>query len=221
MSAKTPSETVVLIHGIWMTGLDMSLLQHRLRRCGFKTVRFSYPTVRCSLKDNAARLQRFVQTLDAEIVHFVGHSLGGLLLRQFFHNYPDQRPGRIVTMGTPHAGSAIARRMGRNPFGKILLGESYKNGLRGDVPEWDGSRDMAVISGNLSIGMGRLMGRLPKPNDGTVSVAETLLPGMKTSVVLPVTHMGMLFSPQVANIACQFLRTGLIKHGKTLSLIGE
>ena len=188
-----------------MTGLDMTLLQHRLKQCGFKPVLFSYPTIHCNLKHNAARLQRFVQKLDADTVHFVAHSLGGLLVRQFFHDYPDQRPGRVVTLGTPHSGSRVARRMGSNPFGKILLGKSFVHGLRGDVPPWQGGRELAVFAGNVSVGVGRLIQQLPKPNDGTVAVKETVLPGMSKHQVFETTHMGLLFSKEVAQAACNFL----------------
>ncbi len=196
-----------------MTGLDMSLLHHRLKLCGFKPVQFSYPTIRCSLKDNATKLQRFVRQLEessgATSIHFIAHSLGGLLLRQFFHDYPDQYPGRVVTLGTPHQGSQVARRMGCNPFGKILLGESYSNGLRGDVPSWNAQRDMAVFAGKKSMGIGRLIQSLPKPNDGTVAVAETYLDDAKLHRIFPTTHMGLLVSSEVAQAVCGFLRKGI------------
>jgi pimeloyl-ACP methyl ester carboxylesterase len=205
-------ETVVLVHGIWMTGLDMSLLRHRLKECGFNTVQFSYPTIRCSLKDNAARLQRFLerylQKHDVDTIHFVAHSLGGLLLRQFFYDFPDQKPGRVVTLGTPHAGSQVAIRMGSNPFGRLLLGQSYFNGLRGDVPAWQTHHEIAVFAGNVSIGVGRLIQRLPKPNDGTVAVSETMLEGITLHRVFPTTHVGLLFSREVATAVCRFLQTG-------------
>lgn len=186
----------------------MSLLRHRLKQCGFKPVQFSYPTIRCNLKDNARSLQRFVQKLDADTIHFVAHSLGGLLLRQFFHDYPEQRPGRIVTLGTPHTGSQVARRMGGNPFSKVLLGQSYFNGLKGDVPPWQAQRELAVFAGRVSIGAGRLIQQIPKPNDGTVAVQETVLPGMTKHQVFDTTHMGLLFSKEIAQTVCEFLRSG-------------
>ena len=204
---STP-ETVVLIHGIWMTGLDMSLLRHRIKQCGFKPVQFTYPTVRCNLRDNAAKLQRFVQKLDAETIHFVAHSLGGLLLRQFFHDYPNQRPGRVVTLGTPHQGSVVARRMGSNPFSKVLLGQSFLHGLKGDVPSWQQQRELAVFAGRVSVGIGRLIQQLPRPNDGTVAVEETVLTGMNEHQVFDTTHMGLLFSDEVAQATCEFLHGG-------------
>ena len=206
-------ETVILVHGIWMTGLDMSLLHHRLKLCGFKPVQFSYPTTRCSLKDNATKLQRFVQQLEkdssASTVHFVAHSLGGLLLRQFFNDFPDQHPGRVVTLGTPHQGSHVARRMGCNPFGKMLLGKSYLHGLRGDVPSWHTKREIAVFAGRTSIGVGRLIEKLPQPNDGTVAVTETYLDGMSLHRIFPTTHMGLLFADEVAQAVCNYLHKGV------------
>jgi len=202
------AQTVVLVHGIWMPGAEMTLLARRLRHCGFRPLQFSYPSVRCDLPQNAARLHAFVQRIDTPVVHFVAHSLGGLLLRHFFHDYPQQRPGRVVTLGSPHAGSAVARRMGANPFGKALLGQSFKRGLRGDVPAWDAGRELGVIAGNVGLGVGRLVGGLRGANDGVVSLAETRLAGAADYRVFPVNHTGLLFSRDVATAVCRFLHHG-------------
>ena len=201
-------DTVVLIHGLWLTGLEMSLLRKRLRRCGFNPVQFSYPTVRCSLADNAKRLQRFVSRLDADTVHFVAHSLGGLLLRQFLHDFPEQRPGRAITLGTPHAGSLAAKNMARQKVGRLMLGRSLDGGLRGDVPAWPAGREIGVIAGDNGLGLGRLVGDFRGPNDGAVALSETRLPVMSDYRVFHVNHMGLLFSSRVAAASCAFLQTG-------------
>ncbi len=202
-------ETVVLVHGLWMTGLEMSLLRRRLRQCGFLPRQFSYPTVRCSLMDNAIRLQRFVGQIDAAAIHFVAHSLGGLLLRQFFHDYPRQRPGRIVTLGTPHGGSVAALRMAQRRIGRLLLGKSLDHGLRGDVPAWTVEREIGVIAGDLGVGMGRLMGFFADShNDGVVALSETRLAGMADYHVFHTSHGGLLFSSEVAMAVCTFLHEG-------------
>lgn len=205
------SETVVLVHGLWMTGLEMSLLRQRLRRCGFIPRQFSYPTVRCSLADNAIRLQGFIERIDTDTVHFVAHSLGGLLLRQFFHDYSLLRPGRVVTLGTPHAGSVVALRMAQRRIGRLLLGKSLAHGLRGDVPAWAVEREIGVIAGDLGVGLGRLVG-LSGPNDGAVALSETRLPVMTDYRVFHVSHSGLLFSPKVATSVCTFLRVGRFPH---------
>ncbi len=204
---------VVLVHGLWMTGLEMALLRRRLRRCGFLPCQFSYPTVRAPVVENAARLHGFLQRVSAPVVHFVGHSLGGLVIRRFFHDHPPRRPGRIVTLGTPHQGSMVARRLARHGWGRRLLGRSIEGGLLGDLPPWSGTRELGVIAGNRNLGVGLLMPGLARPNDGTVAVAETRLPEAADHVVLPASHMGLLISSAVAQLTCVFLRTGRFLRG--------
>ena len=82
MSAAQVKEMVVMVHGLRMPGWVMALLALRLRRCGFDTRVFSYPSVRTSLAENALQLSRFVARIAAPRIHFVGHSLGGLLVLQ-------------------------------------------------------------------------------------------------------------------------------------------
>jgi len=190
----------------------MVLLRFRLRHCGFRATQFSYPTVRCNITQNAQRLQRFVNKIDADIIHFVGHSLGGLVIRQLFHDFPTQRPGRIVTLGTPHSGSLVAQQFNRSSVGRMILGHSLEHGLLGDIPPWHDDREIGVIAGNLSIGVGRVLPGLPKPNDGTVAVAETFFNGMTDHAEVHVSHTALLFSSEAANHTCVFLKTGYFNH---------
>ncbi len=204
----SPLATVVLVHGLWMNGMEMSLLRWRLDKAGFATQRFSYPTVRSDIVANAARLQNFLNTLDADTVHFVGHSLGGLLILRLFEDFPAQRPGRIVLIGTPYAGSTTARNLARRAWGRRLLGRSLEQALLGDGPRWRGGRDIGVIAGTKPVGMGLLVGELARPNDGTVVVAETQgIPGA-VSCTLPGSHSSLLFSADVARRVGRFLRSG-------------
>jgi pimeloyl-ACP methyl ester carboxylesterase len=191
-----------------MTGADMALLRWRLRRCGFRAVQFHYPSIRASIRDNAARLQRLVERLPGGEVHFVGHSLGGLVVRRFFHDFPQQRPGRVVTLGTPHTGSLAARRLIQNRIGRWLLGRAGEDGLLGGLPPWAPERALGVIAGSLPLGGAWVVGGLPRPHDGTVSVESTRLPGMADHLVLHVSHMGLLVSPEAARQTCHFLRHG-------------
>ena len=85
------AEVVVLVHGLWLGGWVCSLLGHWLHASGFRVVRFSYPSTRETLSANAARLARFAQSLDARTVHFVGHSLGGLVALMSQIDHPDRR----------------------------------------------------------------------------------------------------------------------------------
>lgn len=200
-------ECVVLVHGIWMTGIDLWLLAKRLRAAGFDTHVFSYASLRRSPAANADALQRWLERIDAEVVHFVGHSLGGLVLLHLFDRHPQQRPGRLLLLGTPVLGSALAGRLSRHRAGRMVVGRAVERGLLGGAPSWRSEREAGVIAGDRAFGVGKLLGGLPHRNDGTVEVAETRLPGA-AHCVLPVSHSGMVLSPQVAKTAIKFLRHG-------------
>lgn len=199
---------VVLIHGIWMNGMEMSLLRYRIHRAGYKTHRFSYPSVRKDIKENAQALQVYIQTLEYDTLHFVAHSLGGLVVRQLFLDFPQQRPGRIVTLATPHQGSLLAKRMNRFALGRMLLGQSLKTGLLDGLPHWQATHEIGVVTGTVGLGMGTVITRLPKPNDGTVTIQESRLPGATDVISLPVSHISMLLSQTVATKVIHFLRQG-------------
>jgi pimeloyl-ACP methyl ester carboxylesterase len=199
--------TVVLIHGLWMKGVEMTLLRRRLRRAGFRVQLFRYASLMRALPDNAQRLHAFIQGLDAETVHLVAHSLGGLLVRQLFHDHPSQPAGRVVTLGSPHAGSRVADAMAATGVTGFLLGRSAEP-LRGEVPGWECPRALGSLAGDLSMGIGWLVPALPRPNDGTVAVAETRLAGMAEHRVVHASHFGLLFSAEAARQTVCFLQQG-------------
>lgn len=206
--------TVVLVHGLWLSGWCLLMLQRHLRRCGFSDTRtFSYRSVSRDLLENAQMLQRYLQQLDAPAVHFVGHSLGGLVIRALFHQYPQQPPGRIVTLGTPHRGSHPARILVRAAIGQAITGRSIAQLVAG-VPEgWAlPARDFGIIAGDLSIGLGRLFPGLPAPNDGVVALAETGLAGATDRITLHLSHTALVFSRRAAEQVCHFLEHGRFAH---------
>ncbi len=203
-----PREPVVLVHGLWMKGVVMRPLARSLRAQGFAPHCFSYPSVTRALAPNAARLQRFLARIEGPVVHLVGHSLGGLLILQLLQDFPDQRPGRVVTLGTPFGGSWVADRLARSQPGRWLLGRSRERALLGDGPRLPHGRELGVIAGDLNLGVGRLLPRLPRPADGTVSVAETRIDGATDHLVVRATHSTLLLSPAVARAVGRFLRRG-------------
>ncbi|MGQ0658869.1 MAG: esterase/lipase family protein [Chromatiales bacterium] len=205
-------EMVVLVHGLFLRGALMLPLTLRLRAAGFATCSFSYPTRRLSPGDNARALKRFVEGIDAPVVHFLAHSLGGLVLRHFFAGPDFDTPGRVVTLGTPHRCSHAARVLAGFELGRRMLDRSLECGLLGDSPPWDGRRELGSIAGTLPVGLGRAIPGLPLPNDGTVAVEETRVEGMSDHVCLPVSHTGMMFAPSVAEQSAHFLRHGRFKR---------
>jgi hypothetical protein len=120
-------------------------------------------------------------------------------------------PGRIVLLGSPLRGSRAARNFARLPFGEQIMGRGVREELLRPQPRerrWSGSRDLGVVAGDLGFGVGRLVGAMGGPSDGTITVEETQIDGAADRVVLRVSHTGMLFSAKVASAAGTFLRTG-------------
>ena len=207
-----PEETVVLVHGLWVNGREMWLLRRRLQAAGYQTRRFSYPSLMNSPFENAMDLNAFAESLDQECIHFVGHSLGGLVLRHLFYHFPQQRPGRVVTLGTPHNGSSAAAGLLRFLPGRLLLGKSIQHGLLGPLPAWPGDHQLGSVAGVTRLGLGLLAPGIPQPSDGTVAVAETRLAGMADHIELPASHSSMLISNEVCRQICRFLQTGRFDH---------
>lgn len=204
-----PTETIILVHGLWMNGVDMSLLAGRMESYGYQTVRFHYPSIRHTPRENASRLDAFCAGINTPIIHFIGHSLGGIVIRHLFFDYPNRKPGRVVTLGTPHRPSRSAHSFSAYSVGRMMLGKSTVDGLLGNIPPWSGTHDLGSIAGTMEFGLGRLFEGLPFPNDGTVTVEETRLHNMKDHVTVDTTHFGLLLSPKIAPLCHNFLRDGL------------
>lgn len=206
-------EPVVLVHGLWMGGWALAPLRLHLARSGFEGHPFSYASLRRPLAENAHSLAAFARSLGASTLHFVGHSLGGLVVYRALLDHPDLPPGRAVLLGSPFLGSRAATRFGVNPFGHALLGMSLREWLEGSIPSGSAPREVGVVAGSLGIGLGSLVAPdLPRPHDGVVAVSETRVPGAADQIVLPVTHSAMLLAASVARQACHFLRFGCFQH---------
>lgn len=206
-------EAVILVHGLWVHGVVMSLMKRRIERCGYRARCYSYPSMSCTLNDNAERLARYCGGIAASRLHFVGHSMGGLVVLRMLEAARPFTAGRVVLAGTPYGGSYAARRLMRLPGGRKLLGcclPEWFGRERRDVPA---HRDIGVIAGRVGVGLGRIVApEMTWPNDGVVAVSETQFPGMRDHIVLNVNHTGMLLSRAVAEQACAFVRYGRFVH---------
>lgn len=202
-------EKIFLIHGLFMHGIVMQAMESRLEKLGYEVHTFSYRSVKNQLSENADALAEFVAA--HHVVggknHFVGHSLGGLLIRLLYAKAPSYFSGRIVTLGTPHQGSEVAKRVAED-IHKSILGGSYENALDGDLPTWDGAVELGSIAGNKCIGIGMALDDLAKPNDGTVTVAETHLSGETDHVQLPLSHTALVYSKRAVKQTHHFLQHG-------------
>jgi pimeloyl-ACP methyl ester carboxylesterase len=207
--------TIILIHGLWMGAWQMSLLARRLRRRGFVVKSFSYHSITHRFGANLKKLHRFVLAQDASELHLVGHSLGGLLAAHLVNEqHASLPPGRVVCLGTPLRGSAVARRTERLKLSTLTLGFAKDVLTCEGLASWQAPREIASIAGSVPMGFSLLLGGLQRPHDGTVAVLETALPGLTAHTVIAASHTSMVFNAEAARMVANFLRTGHLDRNR-------
>jgi hypothetical protein len=156
------------------------------------------------------QLANFVGRIDADRVHFVGHSLGGIVLHRYFESATNLPPGRVVFLGSPTVKSKTAERVGRLPVFRSMIGRMVADELVQPTceREWRCERELGCIAGTRPVGLGRFFARFDEDCDGTIGVSETKLRGHSAHLTLPVSHMGMLISADVAREVGEFLVHG-------------
>jgi pimeloyl-ACP methyl ester carboxylesterase len=200
---------------MWMPGSEMAFIRHHLKQHnGMDGHLFNYPSVSGRLDENAELLADYLREVSAgDFVHLVGHSLGGVLLLRTLALDPEAAVGRAVCIGSPLCGSRAAIDLSRHEWGRAILGKTVADGVAArPASEWAGTvtarHEIGVIAGTLSAGLGRLVTTFDGPNDGTVAVSETRLPGAKDHLCVAVSHSGLVLSGEVADQVAAFLGSG-------------
>ena len=203
-NASRAPALAILVHGLWMSGLELALIRRRLEMDGsLRTLSFTYPTIVGSMSDHVRRLIECARAHKAERLHFIGHSLGGLVILR-----------ALQVTAEPLQGSRTAQKFARLPFGRALLGGAIAEECLDWSPrEWSGRRDVGVIAGSVGLGLGRLLADLEDAHDGTVMVEETRLPGAKDHLVVATSHTGLVWSAEVAEQTRHFLDHGAFRRG--------
>jgi pimeloyl-ACP methyl ester carboxylesterase len=206
---------VVYVHGLWMPGQESLILRQRLaQEFGLALQSFRYSAASSTMSVIAAQLALFVRELAAPELHFVGHSLGGLVIHRFLEHFPDQPPGRAVFLGTPCVASRAAERASRfAPIAHLMGPTVAEELLKPRARCWTHARPLGIVAGTQRIGVGQLIAGFDEDNDGTVAVSETRMPGAVDHTVLPVSHFGMLVSGRVAYETGLFLTQGRFSLG--------
>ncbi len=187
---------MLLLHGAWMNRWVMAYLAFVLQREGLAVQTLSYRTMRGTLAEHLARVAGRIAALEAPRLHLVGHSLGGVIALRYLQRGADPRVRRAVLLGSPVAGCRAAADLAQSAGGELLL------------PRFE----VGAIAGTVALGLGRMVTRLPKPNDGVVCLDETRFPALRDHLTLPVGHTLMLVSPRVALQTAAFLRTGAFRR---------
>jgi pimeloyl-ACP methyl ester carboxylesterase len=201
---------VIYVHGLFLTGSEAIALRQRLEKALFaETFSFHYASRTAPMTEVTAQLNEFARGHTAQTLHFVGHSLGGLVLLRFLERFSEQPPGRVVFLGTPAVESRAVAGLSRFGWSASVLGACVTEELMNPkARRWTLARELGVIAGSRAFGLGQFFAGFDEPSDGTVAVSETCIPGATDHLVLPVSHMGMLLSAQVAEQCAAFLRVG-------------
>jgi hypothetical protein len=200
----------------------MLILKWRLQSRGYQVCNLDYDTRVDSIEVAADAVYEMVSDCvdSGRPVHFVTHSLGGLVLRSLLQRHELSELGRAVMLAPPNRGSEIADWLARFRLTDGLMGPlaSQLGTGRDDLPERLPSPPIAfaVIAGDRWINpTGPFL--LPAPHDGTVSVARTRLEGMSDHLVLPYTHTFIMNAAEVADQVDSFLRTGKFQRAGAAS----
>lgn len=192
--------------------LEMWPLRRRLHDGGFQPYQFSYSSLRHPLPVITRQLWAKIQTLQGQPFHLVAHSLGGIIVMETLHRHGTAGLRRIVTLGSPLTGSAVARRMDRHALTRWPLGQA-RDALINGAPPLPTDIEVGSIAGNKALGMGRLMSPGSNvPGDGSVSIAETRPAGLSDHITLPLSHSGLQMSALAAKQTIAFLRHGRFDH---------
>jgi pimeloyl-ACP methyl ester carboxylesterase len=206
---------VVLLHSIARTSRSLTRLERALRAAGFATLNIDYPSRRkpiAALADEIhPAIARFSEAHDAPL-HFVAHSMGGLLVRAYVAKYRPARLARVVTLGTPHGGSEVADllkgsslyRMFYGPAGLELTTEQADRSGSLPAPDYP----VGTIAGSRFIDPVAGLFVLPKPNDGRVSVQSAMVEGMTDHVIVRASHTGLPRHTIAIAQTIAFLREG-------------
>lgn len=215
-SAAPAAECVVLLHGLARTSTSMNKMEQALKDDGYLTANIDYPSRHHEIAELATEavsegLQRCREQDDVEKIHFVTHSLGGILLRQYLSTETIEELGRVVMLGPPNQGSGAVDDLDGVPGFDWINGPAGRQLGQGEssVPVALGPVDfeLGVIAGNRSIDP-ITSAVLQNPDDGRVSVEDTKVEGMDDFIVVEHSHAFMMRMRKPIELTKSFLRTG-------------
>ena len=219
-SSGARSPGVVLLHGIARTSRSLKKLERALQSAGFATLNLDYASrskqIAALADDIHLAVMRFSGARDAPL-HFVAHSMGGLLVRAYIAKYRPARLARVVMLGTPNGGSEVADLLsGFSPYrafyGPAGLELTTANADRSDaLPAVD--YPVGIVAGARFIDPVAGLFILPKPNDGRVSVQSAMMDGMADHIIVKASHTGLPRDAIAIEQTIAFLRGGRFRTG--------
>lgn len=213
--ATNETECVILLHGLGRSHCSMSPLESELKKHDYVVVNHNYPSTKKSIDEIAFR---YLPPMINEClgyhpsrIHFVTHSIGGVILQRYLQKNTISNLDNIVMMGPPNHGSPWVDAFNKTFIG-FILGPSIKelSIKKNSAPPLARHYKIGVIAGTYNINpLGYMV--FNEPNDGKVGVSSTKIKWMHDFIALPVTHTFMMRNAEVEEEILYFL-----KHGKFL-----
>jgi len=212
------ADTVVLLHGLARSPASMRPLEEALRGDGYRVVNLGYPSTSRTPEELVAHLQEELEPAvraccdrgDGRL-HFVTHSLGGILVRALLARDPPPGVGRVVMLAPPSRGSEIVDALGESPVFRALFGPTGsalgtgEDDLPARLPPPEAP--LGVIAGSDSLNpIGSWL--IPGPDDGAVAVDRTRVRGMTDFALVDATHPFIMRHPETIALVRRFLRSG-------------
>lgn len=207
------SEYVILLHGLARSRYSMWLMEKALKRAGYSTINIGYPSTKYAISTLAEMtIPNALSNCPKHAkIHFVTHSMGGILLRHFLTQNTIHNLGNTVMLGPPNKGSEIVDKLETLPGFKFINGPAglQLRATQDSIPNTLGPVNftLGIIAGSRSLNP-VLSSMLPYPNDGKVSVASSKVEGMSAHITLPVSHSFMMNNRQVIRQTIHFLTSG-------------
>lgn len=224
------ADCVILLHGLAKSDSSMDKLEKAVAKAGFVAVNVDYPSTASPIErlagpaiapalDNCARNDPGTDESPGQ-VHFVTHSMGGILVRQYLSKVTVKNLGRVVMLGPPNQGSEVVDKLGNFPGFHFLYGDAGLQLGSGpmSVPNKLGAAhfDLGIIAGTSSINP-ILSQMLPGTDDGKVTVERTRLEGMRDHLEMPVTHVFMMKDRKVIEQVIHYLHHGRFKRNMEIT----
>jgi len=215
--AEEPREVVVLLHGLGRSNRSMRPIESYLSKAGYQVYNFPYDSTAQSPEALVDELSSRVNACctEAPALHFVGHSLGGILVRAYLAENAPPNVGRVVMLAPPNHGSEIVDRFGDSSIFQSVMGPSAlqlgtnADSLPNRLPA--PNVELGVIAATGSVNpIGSIL--IPNEDDGMVSLESTKLDGMADFLVVSNSHAFIMRSDEVGRQVAHFLQSGRFQH---------
>lgn len=211
------SSCVVLLHGLARSPSSFTKLEKELNKNSFDTINIGYPSRKHSIEELADKaIKPALEKCDKNAeIHFVTHSLGGILVRQYLSQNEIPNLKHVVMLGPPNQGSEIVDKLGSVPGFRFINGEAglQLGTAKNSIPNKLGkvNFDVGIIAGTQSINW-ILSSFIPDTDDGKVSVERTKVEGMNDHLEMSTSHPFMMKNDKVIEQIIYYLKNGKFKQ---------